>query len=223
MMPSQTNKEFMHAITVDQLVKTFETKVKKAGLKGKILRPLSAKLLNESECEKKGLVDRDKLLSIRGRRRLPQITLAKILGINEYPNPSGGCLLTDPRFAQRIRDHLKYGKELTMQNVELLKLGRHFRLSGFKIIVGRNEDENNMLKQASDNHGIPYIEVEDYMGPVTLYFGKEDISIIKKAASITVRYSDAPKDVKIRAIYSNGKKQIIESKAEKETEYALPI
>jgi len=195
----------------------------KAGLKGKILRPLSAKLLNESECEKIGFVDREKLLSIRGRRRLPQINLAKSLGINEYPNPSGGCLLTDPRFAQRMQDLLKYEKKLTLQDVELLKLGRHFRLSRFKIIVGRNEDENNVLKQVSDNNGIPYIEVENYMGPVTLYFGKKDLSTIKKAASITVRYSDAPKDVKVRVIYNDGKKQIIESKAVKETECEIPI
>src|SRR3990170_4969821 len=48
-----------------------------SGLKGRILRPLSAMLLPETEIEKKGLVKREELLDIRGRSRKPQIKLAK--------------------------------------------------------------------------------------------------------------------------------------------------
>jgi tRNA U34 2-thiouridine synthase MnmA/TrmU len=41
------------------------TIAKEAGLEGKLLRPLSAKLLPETEAEKKGLIDRNKLWASR--------------------------------------------------------------------------------------------------------------------------------------------------------------
>jgi tRNA U34 2-thiouridine synthase MnmA/TrmU len=186
---------------------------KEAGLEGKILRPLSAKLLPESEPEKKGLVRRDRLLAIRGRRRLPQMKLAKELGIRDYPNPSGGCLLTDPRFAQRVREHLKYEKKLRLVDVALLKVGRHFRVDAVKVIVGRNEAENGRLLTVSKSRGIPYLETVNYKGPITLYIGEERLNIIRKAASITVRYSDAPRDVPVRVLYRSGKEKIMEIEA----------
>ena len=40
-----------------------------AGLKGRLLRPLSAKCLPETEAERKGWVNREKLLNITGRSR----------------------------------------------------------------------------------------------------------------------------------------------------------
>jgi tRNA U34 2-thiouridine synthase MnmA/TrmU len=77
-----------------------------AGLEGQILRPLSAQLLPETEIEKTGLVDRDTLYSIQGRRRQPQMNLAEKIGVKDYPCPAGGCLLTDPNFAIRLKDLL---------------------------------------------------------------------------------------------------------------------
>jgi len=192
---------------------------KEAGLEGKILRPLSAKLLPETEAEKTGLVDRSKLLAIKGRRRLPQIELAKKLGIKDYPNPSGGCLLTDPGFAQRLREHLKFEKRLTLEDVALLKVGRHFRVDGAKVIVGRNKEENEKLLIIAKTHGIPYLETIGYKGPITLYLGRKDQGLLEKVAAITARYSDAPKNLQVKVMYVDGAgKKIIEIKAMKDDE-----
>ena len=187
---------------------------KEAGLEGKILRPLSAKLLPETEAEKAGLVDRSKLLAIKGRRRLPQMELAKKLGLKAYPNPSGGCLLTDPEFARKVREHLKYAGKLTLTDVALLKVGRHFRVNGAKIIVGRNKNENERLLFLAKTHGFPYLKAVDYKGPITLCLGEKDRRLLEKAAAITVRYSDAPKDVPVKVICVNGEgEEIITVKA----------
>ena len=163
---------------------------KKAGMEGKILRPLSAKLLPETEFEKSGQVDREKLHSIQGRRRLPQMDLANKWGVKDYPCPSGGCLLTDPKFAERLKDLLKYKKELKIDDVNLLKIGRHFRFDGNKIIVGRNEKENQSLLMISNRKKLPYLEVVDHMGPITLLEKSCSDEVAKKAAEITIRYSD---------------------------------
>lgn len=185
---------------------------REAGLERKILRPLSAKLLLESEPERKGLVDRDKLSAIRGRRRFPQMELARKLGIRDYPCPSGGCLLTDPRFAQRLREHLQYEKILKLEDIALLRIGRHFRIDTVKIIVGRNMEENNRLLTIAKSRKIPYLEVVDHKGPITLYMGKENPNLIEKAAAIDVRYSDAPKDAPVKVMYRGRTEKVLEIK-----------
>jgi len=194
---------------------------KEAGLKEKILRPLSAKLLPESEPEKKGWVDREKLLAIKGRRRLPQIKLAKKLGIKNYPNPSGGCLLTDPQFARKLREHLRHERKLTLSDVALLKIGRHFRVDSVKVIVGRNEEENRKLLSIAESRGIPHLEVAGFKGPITLYLGEEKRGLMEKAAAITVRYSDAPKDTPVKVVYRNHEESFIKVEAIKNGELEI--
>jgi len=181
---------------------------KKAGLEGKILRPLSANLLPETEPERMGWVNRQKLLSIEGRRRLPQIELAKKMDIGDYPCPSGGCLLTDPEFAQRLKEHLDHDKSLTNKDIVLLRLGRHFRLGNTKVVVGRNEEENNKLLTIAESRELPYLETVDYVGPITLFLGKDEHGNLEKAAAITVRYSDAPKDVPVSVSCAIGSKKL---------------
>jgi tRNA-specific 2-thiouridylase len=118
---------------------------KKSGLVGKVLRPLSAKVLEPTIMEEQNLIDRDKLLAIRGRSRKPQMALAKELEIGDYPCPAGGCLLTDLEFSKRLKDAFKFGED-DLRNIELLKLGRHFRLpSGAKVICGRDKSENERI------------------------------------------------------------------------------
>ena len=160
-----------------------------AGLKGRLLRPLSAKLLPETAIEKSGLVNRDKLLAIHGRSRKPQIALAREFGVSDFPAPAGGCLLTEIDFAKRLRDLFQHRKRFGVRDVSLLRLGRHFRLGENKIIVGRNEKENKALvegKKASD-----YIfEVSAFPGPVTLLQGKKTRKTIKAAAELTAFHSD---------------------------------
>jgi len=167
---------------------------KEAGLEGRVLRPLSGRLLPETELEREGLVERKKLYNIRGRSRKPQIRLADELDIRDYPCPSGGCLLTDPQFAKRLRDHITYEGRPTLLDIALLRHGRHFRINGSKIIVGRNEGENHLLSATAENAGIPHMSVMEYVGPVTLIKGEPDEETIIRGAAITVRYSDAPRD-----------------------------
>src|SRR4030066_1309296 len=140
---------------------------KEAGLEGKILRPLSARLLPETEAEKKGLVDRAKLLDIQGRSRKPQFKLAEEFNIKDYPCPAGGCLLTYKEYANKLRDLFQHKKRVSMGEVTLLKAGRHFRFGANKIIVGRNEAENKILtaKRAKSDF---YFEIPDLPGPITI-------------------------------------------------------
>jgi tRNA U34 2-thiouridine synthase MnmA/TrmU len=161
-----------------------------SGLRGKILRPLSAKLLPETVIEKKGLVDREKLLEIRGRSRKPQIKLAQEFNIKDYPCPAGGCLLTYKEYANKLRDLFKHRKRCSMADVHLLKVGRHFRFGKNKIIVGRNEAENKILtaKKARNDY---YFEVPEIGGPITLLQGAKTKNAIRTAAALTAFYSDA--------------------------------
>ena len=163
---------------------------KESGLKGKILRPLSAKLLPETYAEKKGWVNREKFLDIRGRGRKPQIELAKNLKINDYPCPSGGCLLTYKEFADKVRDLFKHKKKVDIKDIELLKIGRHFRFNKNKIIVGRNENENKQLLKMKKKDDY-YFEIPDFMGPITILQGPKTKKSIERASGLTIRYSDS--------------------------------
>jgi tRNA U34 2-thiouridine synthase MnmA/TrmU len=163
-----------------------------SNLKGKLLRPLSALMLKPTILEEKGLIDRSKLLGIQGRSRKKQLELARTHGIlNEY-NACGGCLLTEKEFANRMRDYLKFSKNPTMEGVRLLKYGRHFRFNGAKIIVGRNELENNFLVHLKGTDEI-VMEASNVKGPITLIQGNIEAAVIKFAARLTLRYSDALK------------------------------
>jgi tRNA U34 2-thiouridine synthase MnmA/TrmU len=194
--------EVLNERPFSQRMKTMLLIEREAGLEGKILRPLSARLLPVTEFEKNGVVNRMELLSIQGRRRLPQMRLAEKLGINEYPCPAGGCLLTDPQFSTKLKDLLKHSGELTLREVALLKTGRHLRVKGIKIIVGRNKEENQRLLLIANRDMIPYLEVIDYMSPITLLVKNVTEKVLKEAAAITVRYSDAPKDLEVTVKYT---------------------
>ena len=168
-----------------------------AGLKGKLLRPLSAKLLRETLAEKKGLVDRTKLCSIQGRSRKPQFQLAQEFGITSFPAPAGGCLLTCEEYAKKLRDLLANKKRISIAEVALLRVGRHFRLGKNKIIVGRNEAENKLLT-AGKMSGDYYFELPDIVGPTTILQGPKTKKSIETAAKLTAFYSDAKiADVKV--------------------------
>ncbi|MCM8792513.1 MAG: hypothetical protein NC826_05185 [Candidatus Omnitrophica bacterium] len=159
-------------------------------LKGLILRPLSAKLLEPTLAEKEGVVNREKLLDIQGRCRKPQMRLAKDLGITDYPCPSGGCLLTDPQFAKRMRDLMKYDPDFTLNDVQLLKWGRHFRLSDkAKLVVGRNEEENKRLLSFAREDDILF-KPQNGKGPVGIGRGDFDQDTVFLASQIIARYSD---------------------------------
>ena len=113
--------------------------------KGILLRPLSARLLPETEVEKKGLVVRSKLLAIKGRQRTEQLRLAKDYGLKEIPTPAGGCLLTDPIIGGRTLEVLKRDLPLTVDTAKFLVLGRHYIDGNTWCVLGRNEEENKKI------------------------------------------------------------------------------
>ncbi len=165
---------------------------KESSLSGYLLRPLSARLLEPTILEKKGLINRKNLLDIKGRSRKRQIGLAKKYKIKFYPTPAGGCLLTDLEFGKRLKELLKKYPKFNGNDVELLKLGRHFWEGKIKIIVGRNHQENLKIKKLAKKGDI-LIEMENYPGPLTLMrnYSKKEIpaKILEKAKSLTKFYS----------------------------------
>ncbi len=169
---------------------------REGGLDGLVLRPLSAKLLPLSIPEKEGWVNREKLLKIRGRSRKPQIDLADKYGIRNYPCPAGGCLLTDRGFAQRMKDLMAHS-EITLNDIELLKTGRHFRFSfKTKLVVGRNKKENERLLRLANTDDICFEPVE-VKGPIGIGRGDFDQTMISLASKIIARYSDGSNEVRI--------------------------
>lgn len=160
-----------------------------AGLENEILRPLSAKLLPETSAEKRGAVDRKKLLDFRGRSRKRQINLAKEFSISDYPCPSGGCLLTYKEFADKVKDIFKHKRQVTLKDITLLKVGRHFRADKNKIIVGRSESENKSLLQLKSPKDY-FFEVPDCGSPITVLQGRKTKKAIERAAALTAYYSD---------------------------------
>ena len=189
--------EVLHQRPMSQNSNALSVIEKESGMEGKVIRPLSAQLLPKTEPEKKGLVNRSLLGSIQGRSRKEQLSLANKFGIADPPNSAGGCLLTDPHFAKRVRDLFEFSiSEPSLNDVELLKLGRHFRLdTNSKLIVGRNHQENESilsLVQGSDYLMHPI----DITGPVSILriSSKPDLRRHKKlllsSIGITLRYSD---------------------------------
>ncbi len=162
---------------------------KEAGLKGKILRPLSAKLLPKTEAQEKGFINEKELLDIRGRSRKRQIAMAKQFNIAKYPCSAGGCLLTDKKFANKLRDLFQHKKRVTIKDVNFLKVGRHFRFGENKIVVGRKEAENGVLLRAKQKTDY-YFEVPDCGSPTTVLQGPKTKKAIEKAAGLTAFYSD---------------------------------
>jgi tRNA U34 2-thiouridine synthase MnmA/TrmU len=173
---------------------------KESSLKGYLLRPLSAQLLDETIPEKKGWVIRSKLFAISGRSREKQLKLAQKWKIDWYPSPAGGCLLTDLEFGRKLKELLQKYPQFNGNDVQLLKYGRHFWEGKAKIIVGRNHEENLIIGKLNRKKDV-LIEMESYMGPSTLvrsYYSKKKIpqKTLKKAQSLTQHYSTKSRNKK---------------------------
>ena len=191
--------------------KALEVEEKESGLEGLILRPLSAKKLPATIPEREGWVDRNKLLGITGKSRKLQIALAETFGLQDaYPTPAGGCLLTCKEFAAKVKDLFEHREKVSKRDFELLRLGRHFRYAGVKIIVGRNEAENKRLLELK--HSADYaFEVPGYGSPITILEGDKSKEAIELAAKLTARYSDVraeEKEVMVEYWNEEGKNTI---------------
>jgi tRNA-uridine 2-sulfurtransferase len=162
---------------MSQMKKALKFDEEKAGLVGKILRPLSAKLLPETVYEKEGIVQREKLLGIHGRRRERQMKLAKKYGI-DYPTPAGGCLLCEELYAKKLKSLLNYNKEPSIDEIKLLRKGRMFKDNGL-IFVGKNEKENEDLEKLADKLNWNIFKKERIPGPTIVYDKKEDSDLVE--------------------------------------------
>ena len=189
-----------------------------SGFKELILRPLSAKRLPESLAEREGWVAREKLLGLSGRSRKPQIELAAKFGIKKYPNPAGGCLLTDKVFSRRLKDLISSNPGFSRREVELLKWGRHFRInSTAKVVVGKNQRENEAITSLM-GQGDTLLTVEEIPGPAVLVTGQISTDELNIVASIAVSYSDArtnqraavclTRDSESRTVIATGKEKV---------------
>lgn len=186
---------------MSQYRRALELIERKSGLEGLVLRPLSARLLSKTLPEKEGWVKRDKLLNFSGRTRRPQINLAKNFQIKNYPNASGGCLLTDPEFSKRLKDLIIH-QELSIDNIELLKIGRHFRISqDTKLIVGRDEKENERLFKLAKDNDYLFMPCEKIAGPTSLGRGQFSEELIRLSCSITCHYCDLNGETNTQIIY----------------------
>jgi predicted subunit of tRNA(5-methylaminomethyl-2-thiouridylate) methyltransferase len=180
--------------------------VKLAGVE--VLRPLSAKLLPETEAEKLKFVDREKLLDISGRSRARQFELAEKYGLKEYPSPTGGCLLTDPAFSERLKELLRNWPDCDGDDIELLKFGRVFwlkfdnnvnsptppclpdrqvatmgNIKKVLVVIGRDEQENDNLEKLAKK-GDFVLKLKDITGPVAI------VRIINYSSSVALAKGD---------------------------------
>ncbi len=161
---------------------------KRSSLEGLLLRPLSAGFLEETLPEKEGIIDREKLPGIKGRSRKVQLELAEKYNIRKFFAPAGGCLLTDPIFSRKLRD-LMDKDSLNDDDIALLKYGRHFRLGdGTKVVVGRNEKENEKLLHLKKESDV-MLRLKEAPGPYVLVRGKPGEANTEKAAALAVSFS----------------------------------
>lgn len=181
---------------------------RESGHEGLVLRPLSARLLPETIPEQEGQVDRERFLAIKGRSRKEQIELARRYRITTYLSPAGGCLLTDPVFSRRLRDLFHDPAPVPIRDIELLKIGRHLRLSpATKVIVGRHAQDNERISEMVAP-GDDLLKVEEYAGPLCLIPTGSTAEDVAQAASVCVRYSDAPPGEEVAVLWSRGGKEL---------------
>ncbi len=182
-----------------------------SGLTGRILRPLSARLLEPTVPEQEGLIDREKLLDISGRSRTRQIELAKQMGIVDYPQPAGGCcFLTDQSFGRRFHDlvNARPDRHLDPDEVPVLATGRHFRLSPrAKLIVGRNEGENALLSQYAGQARFQ-LEAPGLMGPLALVEGEPGEQERALASRIVARYGQGKDQPQVTIEWRRGTERL---------------
>jgi len=193
-----------------QMLGSLKTIERDCHLERLILRPLSAHVLDPTIPEEVGVVDRSKLLGISGRSRKIQMALAEEEGIRNYPTPAGGCLLTDESFSRRVKDLFEHTPSLDIEDMELLRIGRHFRLNpATKLIVGRNESENDILEYYGATR--PLFRAVNFPGPSTLVMGENTPENERVVASLVLRYASPEHGEEREVVLScgNGERRFI--------------
>lgn len=160
-----------------------------------ILRPLCAKLLTPTTPELNNWVDRQKLLDISGRGRSKQLELATKFKFSDFESPAGGCLLTISSYSQKLEDMLKFEGLDNPTDGEILKFGRHLRLpNNAKLIIGRDENDNEKLKNINNPKFIRVNLPNGVIGPYVLISKNATLNDKKMAAKFILTYAKTDKN-----------------------------
>ncbi|MDH5388438.1 MAG: tRNA (5-methylaminomethyl-2-thiouridylate)-methyltransferase [Gammaproteobacteria bacterium] len=188
--------------------------VRESGVDDLLLRPLCAQNLEPTLPEREGWVDRDKLLDFHGRNRKPQMALAKEFGFEDYASPAGGCcFLTDKSYSSKLVDlwQARDKKEYELDDIMLLKVGRHIRPAPhYKLIVSREDGENKFLNGYRKQFST--IEIKSHNGPLTLVDGVLSDEDAIQAARIAARFSQGREEesVTVKVTRLNGNESMLD-------------
>ncbi len=190
--------EVLNQRPMSQTNRTLKIVARDGGVEAVLVRPLSARVLPETEVERRGLIDRSRLLSLEGRSRRGHQAVAARFGITKLPSVAGGCHLTEPNFASRLRELRKHGGALDPDAIRLLFHGRHFRLSeDVKLIVGRDKEDNADLEKLAPR-GYLWLHASEGNGPTCLLNATANEAEVKLATSICAHYIKAAAHQPIR-------------------------
>jgi len=192
---------------------------KESGMEGLILRPLSARHLPATLPEEKGWIRREDMMAFSGRSRKPQMELAARFNITGYPSPAGGCLLTEEVFSRRLKDLMRSCASLEVRDIELLKLGRHFRIGpNTRLVIGRKEDENEAIASLAKGEDL-LMTTPSVPGPDTLVTGEITPNLEEMAAVMTVSYSDAKAGETLVKIRHRGNDRLVMARGRGKEEF----
>ena len=170
---------------------TMPVVARESGADDRLLRPFCAKNLPPTLPEREGWIKRDELFDFSGRNRKPQIALAAKYGFSDYASPAGGCcFLTDENYSKKLVDlwQARGHRDYEMDDIMLLKVGRHIRPSAnFKLIVGREEGENKFLQGYAKT--FISIKTTSHPGPLVLVDGVANDADLELASRIAARFS----------------------------------
>ena len=98
---------------------------------------------------------------------------------------------------------MKYKPDFTINDVRLLKTGRHFRITArAKLAVGRNEEENSRLSSLAREKDFQFYPIGT-KGPVGIGRGVFNKKSLYTASSIIARYSDGSLKQQYKIAYKN--------------------
>jgi tRNA U34 2-thiouridine synthase MnmA/TrmU len=197
--------EVMGQRPMSQRKDTMPVVAKESGAGDLLLRPLCAKLLPPTRPEIEGWVDREQLLDFSGRTRKPQMALAEKYGFTDYAQPAGGCcFLTDAQYSKKFADlwESRGDRDYELDDIMMLKVGRHIRpRPHFKLIIGREEGENNFL--SGYRKTFANMKTTSHAGPLVLLDGELTDEDIDLAARIVARYSQGRDAEKVTLEYTS--------------------
>ena len=189
---------------------------KESGADDRVLRPLCAQNLPATLPETKGWVKREQTFGFSGRNRKPQMALAEKFGFVDYAKPAGGCcFLTDENYSAKLVDlwDARGSRDYEMDDIMLLKVGRHIRPNpNYKLIIGREDGENKFLQGYKNN--FTSIKMISCPGPLTLLDGIANDADLEFAARLTARFSQGKNEqsVTIETRRANGEVKTLQVK-----------